>query len=180
MPSDKEIAETVEKDVQFLQRLGDTMTDARRLLNALVRDYSTMDDMTLNETMTRVHYMVKDLYARVRELADRRGKLAEYKYDIAALVSEPLSNLDPDVHSKLIDRYLNMLSRFQFWLDRMDILLTNVPFNANFTAELIRDMHKEFRASKRDDAEMLAAVRETRVDNADVTVELSAGDETSG
>jgi len=154
MPEDDrtDVRETYEKDIQFLANLENSMMEVRRLLNAAVRDLQSIDEMTLNETMSRAHTaIVSDIYYRVQALAERRGQKENFEYDIALQIHDA-GKLDPEsseYHSRLIELYFRLLARYQFWMDQLGILLTNAPFDPNFAQDLIEAMQTEFRVEQR-------------------------------
>src|SRR3972149_412499 len=99
------VERTEEKDVQFIINLENSMMDARRLLNSVVRDWNNLDALSLAETLNRAHTLITgDLYFRMEALAERRGSKNDFDYDIAILV-ESAGALIPDdsqYHSKLL------------------------------------------------------------------------------
>jgi len=153
-----EIAETYDKDVQFMQNLENSMTAARQILNALNRDWNNIDTMSRQEALRRAHVMVTiDLYNRIKALAEPRGYVNDFEMDIAVHVKNLGKSPSP---ARIMDLYFQLLARFQFWLDKMGILLQNVPPNL-FASQIIEDMQEEFRiAQNRAQMERIRSQRE--------------------
>jgi hypothetical protein len=144
MPSERpEVAETYDKDVQFMINLENAMTGARQVMNALNRDWNNIDALTRQETMRRAHVIVTiDLYNRIKALAEPRGFLDQFEMDIAVHVKD--MGKKPDA-ARIMDLYFQLLARYQFWMDKMGILLQNIPPNL-FASALIEEMEEEYKA----------------------------------
>lgn len=152
MPERKpEIEETYDRDMAFLTNLGNAMTDSRRLIKSVIKDWATMDPMTKNETIHRIHADVTiDLYERIKSLAEPRGYATDFEWDVATMVKEVEDELvpnDPAYESKILVLYSRLLARYQFWMDRMGILLQNRPpeLFADSIIEAMEAEYKQFR-----------------------------------
>ena len=147
-----EVAGTQTSDPMLIQNLNNDMVEARRLLNTVLKSFTVMDDLTLSETLTRVHgIIVDDLYYRVRELCEPRGRLGEYEADVAMLVQNT-GKLDPEAenyHSTIMGLYRRLLARYQYWLDLIGVLLPNVPLQPNDAERIIEMMELEYKRAIR-------------------------------
>lgn len=147
-----EVGGTQTQDPMLIQHLNNDMNDTRRLIITVEKDYSRMDDLTMHETLNRIHgVIVDDLYYRVKELCEPRGRLGEFESDIAILVVNVGDLLPdaPDYYSKLMGLYRRLLARYQFWLDLIGVLLPNVPPMFNDAEKIIEAMEIEYEREMR-------------------------------
>lgn len=150
-----EVAATGTQDPMLIQNLNNDMNEVRHLIIAVEKDYSRMDDRTMHETLNRIHgVIVDDLYYRVKELCEPRGRLGEFESDIAILVVNAGDLLpdETDYYSKLMGLYRRLLARYQFWLDLIGVLLPNVPLQPNDAERIIQAMEIEYEREMRHQA----------------------------
>ncbi len=129
---DTEIERTYDKDMLFLQSLRNDMNSARQSLAGLEHNFSTIDPLTLGDRLRRVHILVTiDLYNRMKSLSEPRGYLTDLEYDIYKCIApvRKISQDDPLYYSSIIDTYYVLLARYDYWLDKLGILLQNEPPN---------------------------------------------------
>ena len=141
-----EIAETQALDLAFLTNLENTMTDARRIISGVVKDWAILDPQTKNERMQQLHSMVAvDLYERIKSLCEPRGHLTDFEWDVGTMVEETLlvPMTDPTYEAVILQLHTRLLARYQFWMDRMGILLQNRPPEL-FAISIIESMEEEF------------------------------------
>ena len=141
-----EIAETFDiYGPQFWNSLDETTREARRHLSTLYTNWSTMDALTRNTLMGRVHILVTiDIYERIKAICEPRGHLEDFEWDIAIGVKKQAASPEPD-YARIIAMYHWLLARYFYWLDRIGVLFRNAPPNL-FATDILEGMRRERRA----------------------------------
>jgi len=153
MPKQDEmtIAETYDLfGPQFWNDLAEVTREARRHLNTLYRNWSTMDALTRNSLMGQVHVLTTiDIYERIKSICEPRGYLEEFGWDIALGVGNAkIDSKDPQYNSKIITLYYWLLARYFYWLDRLGVLFRVAPPNL-FASDILEEMRKEAMGGRR-------------------------------
>ena len=146
-----EIAETYDLfGPQFWNDLAEATRDARRHLNTLYRNWSTMDALTRNSLMGQVHVLTTiDIYERIKSICEPRGHLEDFEWDIAFGVKKVETDpKDPQYHSQIITLYYWLLARYFYWLDRLGVLFRVAPPNL-FAADILEEMRREVTGERR-------------------------------
>ena len=146
-----EIAETYDLfGPQFWNDLAEATRDARRHLNTLYRNWSTMDALTRNSLMGQVHVLTTiDIYERIKSICEPRGHLDDFEWDIAFGVKEAeTDSKSPQYHSQIITLYYWLLARYFYWLDRLGVLFRVAPPNL-FASDILEEMSREVLGSRK-------------------------------
>ena len=152
MPDRPEIAETYDIfGPQFWNDLAEVTREARRHLNTMYRNWSTMDALTRNSLMGQVHVLTTiDIHERIKAICEPRGYLDEFEWDIALGVKKAQAGNpeDPQYNSRIITLYYWLLARYFYWLDRLGVLFRVAPPNL-FAADILAEMRREAQGSRK-------------------------------
>jgi hypothetical protein len=156
MPEDEESQEffTHEKLVQYLIDLTNTLTDARRVLRSVRRDWYDLSDMEINERLGLVDDIVsEDLFQRMLAFARNRHSEDSFREKVDALF-EPMRKADrndDEYYALVLRTYYRVLGLYQEFLEQWQMLLTHIPIGPDTVGEIIDRMAVEAEMRFRED-----------------------------